>query len=94
MKMECDVIRDLLPLYADEACSGKSRELVEEHLGEWQNDDTYHWLTCDDCGCTLVEKEKHKFKEWQKDGDKAVRFCDDVSRLRAELRALTASAKL
>ena len=34
MKMECDVIRDLLPLYADEACSGKSRELVEEHLGE------------------------------------------------------------
>ena len=34
MKMDCDVIRDLLPLYADEACSGKSRALVEEHLGE------------------------------------------------------------
>ena len=34
MKTECDVIRDLLPLYADEACSLQSRALVEEHLGE------------------------------------------------------------
>ena len=34
MKMDCDVIRDILPLYADEACSDKSRALVEEHLGE------------------------------------------------------------
>ena len=32
MKFDCDVIRDLLPLYADDACSGKSREAVEEHL--------------------------------------------------------------
>ena len=36
--MECDVIRDLLPLYADEACSEKSRSLVNEHL-----------LDCADC---------------------------------------------
>ena len=32
MKIDCDVIRDLLPLYADEACSEKSRELVSAHL--------------------------------------------------------------
>ncbi len=32
MKMDCDVIRDLLPLYADDACSEKSREAVAEHL--------------------------------------------------------------
>lgn len=32
--MDCDVIRDLLPLYADEACSEKSRALVREHLLE------------------------------------------------------------
>ncbi len=38
MKNDCDVIRDLLPLYADDACSGKSREMVEEHLQE-----------CEDC---------------------------------------------
>ena len=34
MKTECDVIRDLLPLYADDACSEHSRALVEEHLDE------------------------------------------------------------
>ena len=34
MKTSCGVIRDLLPLYADDACSEESRTLVEEHLAE------------------------------------------------------------
>ena len=34
MKTDCDVIRDLLPLYEDEVCSEKSRDLVREHLEE------------------------------------------------------------
>ena len=34
MKNSCDVIRDLLPLYADDACSEDSRRLVDEHLAE------------------------------------------------------------
>ena len=34
MKNSCNVIRDLLPLYADDACSDDSRKLVEEHLAE------------------------------------------------------------
>ena len=34
MNKECEVIRDLLPLYADEVCSDTSRELVREHLQE------------------------------------------------------------
>lgn len=34
MKMECDVIRDLLPLYAENMVSAKSRELVNAHLAE------------------------------------------------------------
>ena len=34
MKMDCEVIRDLMPLYADEACSDNSRSIVEEHLQE------------------------------------------------------------
>ena len=32
MKLSCDVIRDLLPLYAAGECSGESFTLVEEHL--------------------------------------------------------------
>ncbi|MBQ3389019.1 MAG: zf-HC2 domain-containing protein, partial [Thermoguttaceae bacterium] len=34
MKINCSVIRDLLPLYADEVCSEESRGLVQEHLQE------------------------------------------------------------
>lgn len=32
MKITCNVVRDLLPLYAEEMVSGDSRELVDEHL--------------------------------------------------------------
>ena len=32
MNTRCDIIRDLLPLYADDACSEASRETVEAHL--------------------------------------------------------------
>lgn len=34
MRMECDIIRDLLPLYAEKMVSAKSSAAVEEHLGE------------------------------------------------------------
>ncbi len=30
--MNCDIIQDLLPLYADQCCSEESRRLVEAHL--------------------------------------------------------------
>ena len=46
MNMDCEVVRDLLPLYADDACSEKSRELVEAHL-----------QACPDCG-ELLRKLK------------------------------------
>ncbi|MBU5485202.1 zf-HC2 domain-containing protein [Clostridium sp. MSJ-11] len=32
MKISCDVIRDLLPLYYDNICSEESRKLVNEHI--------------------------------------------------------------
>lgn len=32
MKISCDVIRDLLPLYAEDMVSADSREMVEDHL--------------------------------------------------------------
>ena len=34
MNNSCDIIRDLLPLYADDACSEDSRRMVDEHLAE------------------------------------------------------------
>ncbi|MDE6518109.1 MAG: zf-HC2 domain-containing protein, partial [Acetatifactor sp.] len=44
MKLSCNVIRDLLPLYADQICSDESKNLVEEHLAE-----------CGDCSALLEQ---------------------------------------
>ena len=44
MKMNCNVIRDLLPLYVDHICSDESRELVDGHLTE-----------CRDCSMLLQQ---------------------------------------
>jgi hypothetical protein len=32
MRIECNVIKDLLPLYVDDCCSAESKQLVMEHL--------------------------------------------------------------
>ncbi|MBR3107711.1 MAG: zf-HC2 domain-containing protein [Clostridia bacterium] len=50
--MECDVIRDLLPLYADEACSEKTRALVNEHL-----------LDCADCRNILQKLKENEIED-------------------------------
>ena len=34
MKQNCKIIKDLLPLYIDDACSSESKKSVEEHLQE------------------------------------------------------------
>ena len=34
MSKNCDMIKDLLPLYADDVCSDESRKAVEEHIKE------------------------------------------------------------
>ena len=48
MKISCDVIEDLLPLYIDDMVSEDSRQLVEEHLKE-----------CTTCQ-KMMEKKKHQ----------------------------------
>ena len=55
MKVDCDVIRDLLPLYADDACSEKSRDLVKEHL-----------LDCPDCRQMLIRLKETQIEDDQK----------------------------
>lgn len=36
-KMNCNIIKDLLPSYLDEICSPESRDLLEEHFNECEN---------------------------------------------------------
>jgi predicted anti-sigma-YlaC factor YlaD len=42
MKMSCEIIKDLLPLYHDGVCSNDSKAAVEEHLA-----------SCDGCKAEL-----------------------------------------
>ena len=30
--MNCDIIKDLIPLYIDECCSDESSKIVDEHI--------------------------------------------------------------
>ena len=46
MKMECEVIRDLLPLYAEKIASPATNALVEQHLAE-----------CPDCRAELEQMQ-------------------------------------
>ncbi len=56
MKYECEVIRDLLPLYADDVCSAGSRKMVEEHLEE-----------CAECTKVLEQLRTHEIEEGLKE---------------------------
>ena len=52
MDKHCEVIRDLLPLYADDVCSERSREIIEEHLRE-----------CPDCSALLEQMKKSEIED-------------------------------
>lgn len=48
---ECEIIRDLLPLYADDVCSERSAQLIEEHL-----------QSCPECSAMLEQLRTHEIE--------------------------------
>ncbi|MBR5683525.1 MAG: zf-HC2 domain-containing protein [Ruminococcus sp.] len=54
----CDIVKDLLPLYADDVCSEESRKAVEEHISG-----------CSDCKAELEKLRKNVPVSPQKDGE-------------------------
>lgn len=46
MKVSCEIVKDLLPLYHDGVCSNDSKTMVEEHLAY-----------CDSCKAELLEMD-------------------------------------
>lgn len=46
MKISCEIIKDLLPLYHDGVCSNDSKTMVEEHIA-----------SCDACNAELQAME-------------------------------------
>ena len=69
MKHNCEIIRDLLPLYCDGVCSEASKKAVEEHIEE--------------CGlCNSVHQNLTKASEFSvintKEEENKVRFMKDI----------------
>lgn len=58
MSKNCDIIKDLLPLYADDVCSEESRKAVEEHIN-----------SCPDCKAELEKLRKNVTVSPQNDAD-------------------------
>lgn len=70
MSKECGIIKDLLPLYADDVCSDESRKAVEEHISN-----------CEDCKGELEKLRKSVDVAPQKDTEALKRI---KKRLRTE----------
>lgn len=51
MKNNCDIVKDLLPLYIDDVCSDDSKKFVELHLS-----------SCDECNDYAVELKNNPYK--------------------------------
>ncbi len=43
-EISCEIIRDLLPLYVDEAVSEETKEFVEEHLFTKLSEIYFHFM--------------------------------------------------
>ena len=62
MNKQCEIVRDLLPLYIDDACSVSSAQMIEEHLPE-----------CEECtGIYQSMKDNHYEKTLQLEKDDVI----------------------
>ena len=78
MKISCEIIKDLLPLYHDNVCSEESRVLIEEHLTDCCDCRVELNKYEQDVNCqTLMRNEAKPLqtiaKVWKKDRVKAFR---------------------
>ena len=77
MKIQCEVIRDILPLYAEDMVSQPTREMVEQHLGD-----------CADCTWVLGQLRRDRPIE----ESSALNGLSLVKKSIRKIRGLTAAA--
>lgn len=83
MSKQCDIVRDILPLYVDGACSEASAEMVKEHLNacadcnaiyqkliSHTNEDVLH----EESESVICAMRQKKSREAEKDNDCCSRF--------------------
>lgn len=63
MNKNCDIVRDILPLYVDEVCSEESRRLVDEHVSE-----------CPECSEILEKLKNNNYVDSLKEEGEEVIF--------------------
>lgn len=69
MKPNCDIIKDLLPLYCDGVCSDASKSAIQEHIEECSScNEVYKNLTADSL-CPVINTD---------DEENKVRFMKDI----------------
>ena len=66
MKINCNIIRDLLPLYNDKITSKESNELIEEHLSQCEDCKNYYEEIKEDISNNLDLDEKNILKNFLK----------------------------
>lgn len=69
MRLYCEIVKDLLPLYSDGVCSNESRIMVEEHLVE-----------CDSCKAELQAMKDGLFSSHQEQNLKEAEAVKKLSR--------------
>ena len=60
MKYDCELVRDLIPLYIDDVASGSSRRIVEEHLDECPDCQKFIGRLRNDETESLIEAEREE----------------------------------
>ncbi len=67
MRVDCDVIRDLLPLYAEDMVSTKSRELIEAHFDECEEcRKVYEAMTAPEPNTEFSKEPAESFQKYVK----------------------------
>ena len=58
MSKQCEIVRDLLPLYVDGACSDASKEMITKHLENCASCDKIYRQMCSHTNEDILKKEK------------------------------------
>lgn len=66
MKISCEIIKDLLPLYKDEVCSEDSNTLIENHILECKNCREYFEKINETFPINNIEKNLNEAKPFKK----------------------------
>ncbi len=88
MSKQCDIVRDLLPLYVDGACSEASAETVREHIASCPECHAIFEQMCSEMNEELLKKEKESILQRHEKNEKSKRIKKNILIITATLSIL------